>query len=54
MLKQIFLPLYCCNEICSWLNRKEELVSAMAVGYPNHTPFEQPRKRLQEVTEWMY
>lgn len=45
---------YCSNEICSWLNRKDELVAAVAIGYPNQSPYPRPRKLLQEVTEWMY
>ncbi len=45
---------YCSSEICSWLNRKDELVAAIAIGYPDQSPFERPRKTLVEVTEWMY
>lgn len=45
---------YCSNEICSWLNRKDELVAAVAIEYPNQSPYSRPRKLLQEVTEWMY
>ncbi|MBC2578892.1 nitroreductase [Clostridium sp. DJ247] len=45
---------YCHNEICSWLNRKDELVAAVAIGYPNQSPYPRPRKLLQEVTEWIY
>lgn len=44
---------YCSNEIRSWLNRKDELVAAVAIGYPNQTPHPRPRRLLQEVTEWM-
>ncbi|MFT9494523.1 MULTISPECIES: nitroreductase family protein [Thermotaleaceae] len=45
---------YCDKEICSWLNCKDELVAAVAIGYPNQSPYPRPRKLLQEVTEWMY
>jgi len=45
---------YCVNEICSWLNRKDELVAAVAIGYPNQSPSPRPRKLPQEVTEWIY
>ncbi len=45
---------YCDNEICSWLNRKDELVAAIAIGYPNQSPYPRPRKSVSEVTEWMY
>jgi nitroreductase len=45
---------YCHNEICSWLNRNDELVAAVAIGYPQQSPYPRPRKLLQEVTEWIY
>ena len=44
---------YSHEEICSWLNRKEELVAAVALGYPNQSPYPRPRKALCEVTEWL-
>ena len=44
---------YCDKEICSWLNRRDELVAAVAIGYPNQSPYPRPRKSLKEVTEWM-
>lgn len=44
---------YCDKEICSWLNRKDELVAAVAIGYPNQSPYPRPRKPLEEVTEWL-
>jgi nitroreductase len=45
---------YCDKAICSWLNRKDELVAAVAIGYPNQSPYPRPRKLLHEVTEWIY
>lgn len=44
---------YCDKEICSWLNRRDELVAAVAIGYPNQLPYPRPRKLLEEVTEWL-
>lgn len=44
---------YCDKEICSWLNRKDELVAAVAIGYPNQSPYPRPRKLLEEVIEWI-
>lgn len=44
---------YCDKEICSWLNRKDELVAAVAIGYPNQSPYPRPRKLLEEVSEWI-
>lgn len=43
---------YCDKEICSWLDRKEELAAAVAIGYRNQTPHQRPRKDWREVTEW--
>lgn len=45
---------YCDSEICSWLKYKEELVAAVAIGYPNQSPYPRPRKSLKEITEWLY
>jgi nitroreductase len=44
---------YCENEICDWLKRKEELVAAVAIGYPNQTPYPRPRKSAEEVIEYL-
>ncbi|GAA0180960.1 hypothetical protein SH2C18_35640 [Clostridium sediminicola] len=44
---------YSHKEICSWLNRKDELVAAVAIGYANQFPNSRPRKQWKEVTEWM-
>ncbi|GAB6100499.1 nitroreductase family protein [Halanaerocella petrolearia] len=44
---------YSKKEICSWLNRKEGLIAAVAIGYANQSPFPRPRKDLNEVVEWL-
>ncbi|BCZ48106.1 nitroreductase [Clostridium gelidum] len=44
---------YCDKEICSWLNRGEELVAAVAIGYPNQSPYPRPRKLMKEIVEWI-
>lgn len=44
---------YSQNEICSWLNRKDELVAAVAIGYANQAPYPRSRKPWKEVTEWI-
>lgn len=44
---------HCDKEICSWLNRKDELVAAVAIGYPNQSPYPRPRKLSEEVISWM-
>ncbi|MDF2566255.1 MAG: nitroreductase [Massilibacillus sp.] len=45
---------YCHNEIMTWLECEDELVAAVAIGYPNEYPHSRPRKLLHEVTEWIY
>ena len=44
---------HCDKEICSWLNRKDELVAAVAIGYPNQSPYPRPRKLSEEVISWI-
>lgn len=44
---------YLHEEICSWLNRKDELIAAIAIGYADESPYPRPRKPWREVTEWM-
>lgn len=41
------------GEICSWLERNDELIAAVAIGYPNQYPYARPRKSWTEVTEWL-
>lgn len=43
---------YSDREICSWLNRRDELVAALAIGYANQSPNPRPRKSWKDVTEW--
>lgn len=45
--------LQCSEEIGSWLNCKEELVAAVAIGYPNQSPYPRPRKSIEDVIEWL-
>lgn len=44
---------HCDKKICSWLNRKDELVAAVAIGYPNQSPYPRPRKLPEEVIKWI-
>ena len=44
---------YADKEICSWLNRRDELVAAVSLGYPDQSPHARPRKSWNEVTEWI-
>ena len=40
------------EEISAWLQRPDELVAAVAIGYPAQSPLARPRKTLAEITEW--
>lgn len=39
--------------ICRYVGKKEQLVAAVAVGYPNESPPPRPRKKWREVTDWL-
>jgi len=41
------------KEITEWLGRKDELVAAVALGYPGEAPGPAPRKNQEKVTEWI-
>ncbi len=41
------------KDIESWLNTSDELIAAIALGYPNQSPYPRPRKPLAEVVEWL-
>lgn len=44
---------YADQEICSWLNRDDELVAAVAIGYADESPHPRQRKHWKEITEWI-
>ena len=41
------------HEIAHWLDRNEELVAAVAIGYADESPCARPRKELETVVEWL-
>ncbi len=45
---------YAQSEISAWLKNTDELVAAVALGYPDQAPYPRPRKPVSEVTEWLY
>ncbi|MTI60618.1 MAG: nitroreductase [Firmicutes bacterium] len=45
--------LYSKDEISSWLNTKDELVAAVAIGHADQSPFPRPRKNLEDVVDWL-
>ncbi len=40
------------SELCEWLNSDGQLIAAIAFGYPNESPKERPRKKIEDVVEW--
>lgn len=41
------------QELCEWLDDEGELIAAVALGYPDEAPAQRPRKKLDEVVQWM-
>jgi nitroreductase len=39
--------------IGKYVGRREQLIAAVAVGYPDESPAPRPRKDWREVTEWL-
>ncbi len=44
--------LYAYTLIREWLGRREELVAAVTVGYPDESPAARSRRTWNELTEW--
>jgi nitroreductase len=40
------------KKICRYVGKNEQLIAAVAVGYPDESPPPRPRKDWQEVTDW--
>ncbi len=40
------------SELCKWLDSDGQLIAAIAFGYPDESPKERPRKRIDEIVEW--
>lgn len=40
------------SELCQWLNSDGQLIAAIAFGYPNESPKERPRKKIEDIVEW--
>lgn len=38
--------------ISAWLGRKDELIAAVALGWPDEEPSHRPRKSVKEVSFW--
>ena len=44
---------YAYDELRAWLGRKDQLVAAVSIGYPDESPDVRPRKPWPEVTTWV-
>jgi nitroreductase len=40
------------KKICRYVGKNEQLIAAVAVGYPDESPDPRPRKNWREVTDW--
>lgn len=40
------------SELCEWLNSDGQLIAAIAFGYPDESPIERPRKKLDDIVQW--
>ena len=40
------------EELCAWMDCGDELVAAVAFGYPEESPSPRPRKKLEDVVVW--
>ena len=41
------------EELCEWLGESGELIAALSLGYPNHTPVKRPRQSVAEVAAYI-
>lgn len=40
------------SELCKWLGSDGQLIAAIAFGYPNESPKERPRRKIEDIVEW--
>ena len=40
------------SELCKWLGNDGQLIAAIAFGYPNESPQERPRRKIDDIVEW--
>jgi nitroreductase len=41
------------KELSKWLNTEQQIVAAVSFGYTNEKPSARPRKRMEDVAEWI-
>lgn len=44
---------YATRNVCRFAGRKEQLIAAISLGYPDEDPSARPRKPLSEMVEWI-
>lgn len=44
---------YATRQVCKFAGKKEQLIAAVSLGYPDEAPSARPRKSVSEVTEWI-
>jgi nitroreductase len=44
---------YAYDELCRWLDQKNQMIAAVSLGYPDEQPAARPRRSLDEVTIWL-
>lgn len=40
------------SELCKWLGSDGQLIAAIAFGYPNESPKERLRRKIEDIVEW--
>ena len=41
------------EELCAWLGAEGQMIAALSLGYPDHSPVKRPRKPISEITAYI-
>ena len=44
---------YAYDELRQWLGRQDQMIAAIAIGYPDECPAPRPRKPIEEIVTWV-
>jgi len=44
---------YALDQLCNWMERKDQMIAAVSFGHPDEQPGPRPRKPVDEVVQWM-
>jgi nitroreductase len=44
---------YAYDELRQWLGREDQMIAAVAIGYPDEAPDPRPRRPLEELVTWL-